>query len=123
MIVTYRLTEHDGGSPAVEDLSFAVIPGAVTGFLGPTGAGESTALRTIVGLDAPDAGSATVNGVLDRLSQSALRFAPEAILENPVASLVPQPETFSATIGLMPMVVHTAAALCAGAAVPVSWDA
>jgi ABC-2 type transport system ATP-binding protein len=47
---------------AVDDLSFAVPPGQVTGFLGPNGAGKSTTMRMILGLDAPTAGSVTVNG-------------------------------------------------------------
>jgi ABC-2 type transport system ATP-binding protein len=47
---------------AVDDLSFEVRPGQVTGFLGPNGSGKSTTMRMIMGLDAPDAGSATVNG-------------------------------------------------------------
>jgi ABC-2 type transport system ATP-binding protein len=47
---------------AVDDLSFEVKAGQVTGFLGPNGSGKSTTMRMIMGLDAPDAGSATVNG-------------------------------------------------------------
>jgi ABC-2 type transport system ATP-binding protein len=47
---------------AVDDLSFDVKPGQVTGFLGPNGSGKSTTMRIIMGLDAADSGSATVNG-------------------------------------------------------------
>jgi ABC-2 type transport system ATP-binding protein len=47
---------------AVDDLSFTVRPGVVTGFLGPNGSGKSTTMRMVVGLDVPDAGAATVNG-------------------------------------------------------------
>jgi len=47
---------------AVNDLSFDVLPGRVTGFLGPNGSGKSTTLRMVLGLDAPTAGSVTVNG-------------------------------------------------------------
>jgi ABC-2 type transport system ATP-binding protein len=47
---------------AVDDLSFQVKPGIVTGFLGPNGAGKSTTMRVILGLDAPTEGSARVNG-------------------------------------------------------------
>jgi ABC-2 type transport system ATP-binding protein len=47
---------------AVDDLSFSVKPGVVTGFLGPNGAGKSTLMRIILGLDAPTHGRATVNG-------------------------------------------------------------
>src|SRR5580692_5282657 len=56
---------------AVDDLSFDVKPGQVTGFLGPNGSGKSTTMRMIMGLDHPDAGRATVNGVtFDRLGWS-----------------------------------------------------
>src|SRR5580700_4853179 len=63
MIVTHGLTKRYGRTVAVNDLSFAVTPGVVTGFLGPNGSGKSTTMRMIVGLDLPDAGSATVNGI------------------------------------------------------------
>jgi ABC-2 type transport system ATP-binding protein len=56
------LTKRYGGRTAVEDLSFTVRPGIVTGFLGPNGAGKSTTMRMILGLDAPSAGTVTVNG-------------------------------------------------------------
>ena len=47
---------------AVDDLSFSVSPGVVTGFLGPNGSGKSTTMRMILGLDRPDSGVALVNG-------------------------------------------------------------
>jgi ABC-2 type transport system ATP-binding protein len=56
------LTKRYGDKVAVRDLSFSVRPGVVTGFLGPNGSGKSTTMRLIVGLDAPQSGSATVNG-------------------------------------------------------------
>jgi len=56
------LTKRYGGTLAVDDLSFDVPPGVVTGFLGPNGAGKSTTMRAIVGLDRPTSGSVTVNG-------------------------------------------------------------
>jgi len=62
MIQATGLTKRYNGVVAVNDLSFRVEPGRVTGFLGPNGAGKSTTLRLILGLDAPTAGSATVNG-------------------------------------------------------------
>ncbi len=62
MIVTHALTKRYGKTVAVDSLSFSVTPGVVTGFLGPNGSGKSTTLRMILGLDVPDAGSATVNG-------------------------------------------------------------
>jgi ABC-2 type transport system ATP-binding protein len=57
-----RLTKRFGSVTAVDDLSFAVRPGRVTGFLGPNGAGKSTTLRVILGLDAPTSGAALVGG-------------------------------------------------------------
>jgi ABC-2 type transport system ATP-binding protein len=62
MIEARGLTKRYGDKTAVHDLSFTVRPGIVTGFLGPNGAGKSTTMRMIVGLDAPSAGSVTVNG-------------------------------------------------------------
>ena len=56
------LTKRYGKTVAVDQLSFAVQPGRVTGFLGPNGAGKSTTLRMILGLDNPTSGSALVNG-------------------------------------------------------------
>jgi ABC-2 type transport system ATP-binding protein len=62
MIHVQGLTKRYGDKVAVDDLSFTVKPGRVTGFLGPNGAGKSTTMRLILGLDAPTRGSATVNG-------------------------------------------------------------
>jgi ABC-2 type transport system ATP-binding protein len=62
MIEARGLTKDYGDKRAVDDLSFTVRPGIVTGFLGPNGAGKSTTMRLILGLDAPSAGEVTVNG-------------------------------------------------------------
>jgi ABC-2 type transport system ATP-binding protein len=62
MIEARGLTKDYGDKRAVDDLSFTVEPGIVTGFLGPNGSGKSTTMRLILGLDAPTAGSVTVNG-------------------------------------------------------------
>ena len=62
MIEASGLTKRYGEKVAVSDLSFTVRPGIVTGFLGPNGSGKSTTMRLILGLDAPNAGHATVNG-------------------------------------------------------------
>jgi ABC-2 type transport system ATP-binding protein len=56
------LTKRDGSTLAVDDLSFDVEPGKVTGFLGPNGAGKSTTMRMMLGLDRPTSGQALVNG-------------------------------------------------------------
>ena len=62
MIEVIGLTKHYGKTVAVDDLSFTVRPGAVTGFLGPNGSGKSTTMRLILGLDNPTKGSTTVAG-------------------------------------------------------------
>jgi ABC-2 type transport system ATP-binding protein len=56
------LSKRYGDKLAVDDLSFDVAPGRVTGFLGPNGAGKSTTMRMMIGLDRPTAGSVRVNG-------------------------------------------------------------
>jgi ABC-2 type transport system ATP-binding protein len=72
MIEAVGLTKRYGERVAVDRLSFTVRPGLVTGFLGPNGAGKSTTMRMILGLDAPSAGTVTVNG------------RPFAALDNPM---------------------------------------
>ncbi|MEV4539454.1 ATP-binding cassette domain-containing protein [Asanoa sp. NPDC049518] len=62
MIEVTGLTKVYGRTRAVDDLSFTVRPGQVTGFLGPNGAGKSTTMRMILALDRPTAGRATVAG-------------------------------------------------------------
>jgi ABC-2 type transport system ATP-binding protein len=56
------LTKRYGDTRAVDDLSFTVEPGRVTGFLGPNGAGKSTTMRLVLGLDRADAGTALIGG-------------------------------------------------------------
>ena len=62
MIEARGLVKRYGTTAAVNDLSFAIRPGLVTGFLGPNGAGKTTTMRLILGLDRPSAGTVTVNG-------------------------------------------------------------
>jgi len=62
MIEARAVTKRYGDKTAVDDLTFTVRPGVVTGFLGPNGAGKSTTMRMILGLDAPTSGAVTVNG-------------------------------------------------------------
>jgi ABC-2 type transport system ATP-binding protein len=62
MIEVEHLTKMYGSKTAVQDVSFTIRPGMVTGFLGPNGAGKSTTMRLIVGLDRPTSGRVTVNG-------------------------------------------------------------
>ena len=62
MLEIHNLTKRYGRDTAVDDLSFTVRPGTVTGFLGPNGAGKSTTMRMIVGLTRPDAGEVLIGG-------------------------------------------------------------
>jgi ABC-2 type transport system ATP-binding protein len=62
MIEARALTKRYGPKVAVDNLTFTVQPGMVTGFLGPNGAGKSTTMRLILGLDRPNGGTATING-------------------------------------------------------------
>jgi ABC-2 type transport system ATP-binding protein len=62
MIEARGLAKDYGAKRAVDDLTFTVKPGIVTGFLGPNGSGKSTTMRLILGLDRPTAGDVTVNG-------------------------------------------------------------
>jgi len=63
MIAARQLSKRYPKTTAVEDLSFDVFPGAVTGFLGPNGSGKSTTMRMVMGLDRPTSGRALVNGL------------------------------------------------------------
>ena len=60
------LTKRFGAVTALDDLTFSVRPGVVTGFLGPNGSGKTTTLRCLLGLVTPTAGSATIDGRLYR---------------------------------------------------------
>jgi ABC-2 type transport system ATP-binding protein len=62
MITAHSLTKRYGAATAVDNLTFEVPPGVVTGFLGPNGSGKSTTMRMIMGLDIPDSGSALIGG-------------------------------------------------------------
>jgi ABC-2 type transport system ATP-binding protein len=62
MMKVQALSKRYGDKIAVDDLSFTVRPGQVTGFLGPNGAGKTTTMRLILGLDRPSAGSVAING-------------------------------------------------------------
>ncbi|MEV6572749.1 ATP-binding cassette domain-containing protein [Streptomyces sp. NPDC051577] len=57
-----ELTKDYGTTRVVDHLTFDVLPGRVTGFLGPNGAGKSTTMRLLLGLDRPNAGTATIGG-------------------------------------------------------------
>lgn len=75
MIEVINMTKRYGATTAVDDVSFTVRSGTVTGFLGPNGAGKSTTMRVIMGLDAPTSGTALVNG------------KPYASLESPLTTV------------------------------------
>jgi ABC-2 type transport system ATP-binding protein len=73
MIEARGLSKRYGDKLAVDDLSFTVRPGRVTGFLGPNGAGKTTTMRMILGLDRPTGGSVTVSGKPFAQVYSAMR--------------------------------------------------
>jgi ABC-2 type transport system ATP-binding protein len=73
MIAVTNLSKRYGEAVAVDDISFHIAPGRVTGFLGPNGAGKSTTMRMILGLDAPTSGTATIGGVIYRELRHPLR--------------------------------------------------
>jgi ABC-2 type transport system ATP-binding protein len=73
MIEAINLTKRYGRTVAVDEASFVVQPGRVTGFLGPNGAGKSTTMRMILGLDTPSSGSVLVNGESYRELNAPLR--------------------------------------------------
>ncbi|MBW5485013.1 ABC transporter ATP-binding protein [Streptomyces bambusae] len=73
MIEAVGLTKRYGAKTAVDQLSFQVRPGHVTGFLGPNGSGKSTTMRMILGLDRPTAGHVTINGMPFRELPNAQR--------------------------------------------------
>src|SRR6201997_2008426 len=62
MIEVRGLTKRYGDKVAVDNLTFGIEPGKVTGFLGPNGAGKTTTMRCILGLDYPNAGTVTIDG-------------------------------------------------------------
>jgi ABC-2 type transport system ATP-binding protein len=72
-IAVRGLSKTYGSTRAVDDLSFTVRPGLVTGFVGPNGAGKSTTMRIMLGLDAPDGGSALIGGLRYRDLPDPLR--------------------------------------------------
>src|SRR5215831_8750330 len=67
------LRKRFGPVQALDGMTFTVRPGRLTGFVGPNGAGKSTTMRVIVGLDAPDAGTATIGGRPYRALRNPLR--------------------------------------------------
>jgi ABC-2 type transport system ATP-binding protein len=73
MIEAVGLSKHYGRTVAVDELSFSVAPGRVTGFLGPNGAGKSTTMRMILGLDTPNGGEVRIDGRRYRELRQPLR--------------------------------------------------
>ncbi|WP_158879552.1 ABC transporter ATP-binding protein [Amycolatopsis anabasis] len=73
MIEATGLTKRYGSTLAVDDLSFTVNAGRVTGFLGPNGAGKSTTMRMVLGLDRPTAGRVLIDGKHYRQLRDPLR--------------------------------------------------
>ena len=82
------LSKRFGAVQAVSDLSFEVEAGRVTGFLGPNGAGKSTTMRLILGLDTPNAGTASING--EPICGSRLRVVPAFCANGPSIGATPR---------------------------------
>ena len=76
MIEVQGLSKRYGAVQAVDDLTFTVQPGHVTGFLGPNGAGKSTTMRMIVGLDKPTSGTALIDDA--QSLEATIYSSPEA---------------------------------------------
>ena len=85
-VVVSGLRKRFGSTVALDQMSFTVSPGQVTGFVGPNGAGKSTTMRVITGLDAPDAGSALIGG----LAYRSLR-RPLCVVGSLLDAAAPQP--------------------------------
>ncbi len=92
MIEVRALSKRHGKKLAADGLSFSVAPGSVTGFLGPNGAGRSTTMRMIVGLDHPTSGHATINGLPYAHLPRPLRVV-GALLEAGACTLAGRPTT------------------------------
>ncbi|MEO5852516.1 MAG: ATP-binding cassette domain-containing protein [Nocardioides sp.] len=73
------LTKRFGAFVAVDDLTFTVEPGRITGFLGPNGAGKTTTLRMLLGLIHPTSGTATIDGAAYAALASPLRVVGAAL--------------------------------------------
>lgn len=83
MIEVRDVTKRYGDTVALDDLTFSVRPGQVTGFLGPNGAGKSTTIRLVLGLDYPTAGETLVDGRPYRTFSQPLRHV-GALIESDV---------------------------------------
>ncbi|MBC6448322.1 ATP-binding cassette domain-containing protein [Actinokineospora xionganensis] len=108
-IVVQNLTKNFGQVAAVQNLSFHVEPGSVTGFLGPNGAGKTTTLRMLLGLVRPTAGHSTINGQpFERLGNPGRVVG--AVLEaqgfHPTRSALNHLRVYAAAMGLPDQRAH-----------------
>ncbi|GAA1979646.1 ABC transporter ATP-binding protein [Microbacterium pumilum] len=103
MIEVRNLTKRYKDVTAVDDLTFTVRPGIVTGFVGPNGAGKSTTMRAIAGLDVPTSGAVRVNGkalVDTKSAMSELGVVLDAGLAHPGRSARNHLRALAATNGI-----------------------
>ena len=109
MITIHGLTKHYGDVVAVDNASFTVSPGTITGFLGPNGAGKSTTLRLILGLEQPTSGEALIDGQpyrslrrrqhMARLNEQSTQVAPDEVATERDAILALWQAVFGAAQG------------------------
>jgi ABC-type glutathione transport system ATPase component len=102
MISVRGLTKRYGDVRAVDDLTFDVEAGKVTGFLGPNGAGKSTTMRIVMGLDGSTAGTTTVNGKRYVDFGAALRRAGQRPRPRRSTPTSPSPRAASTTTARRP---------------------
>jgi ABC-2 type transport system ATP-binding protein len=95
------LRKRFGTVQALDGMTFTVEPGHVTGFVGPNGAGKSTTIRVVVGLDAPDAGTATIGGRQYHSLQNPLTHV-GSLLDSSRAAARPQRAQPPAVAGPLP---------------------
>ena len=110
MIEATGLSKRYGRTVAVDNLSFSVQSGRVTGFLGPNGAGKSTTMRMILGLDAPTAGGVRIDGKRYRELHHPLRTVGALLDGGPVAARACRSDPITLPAGQQELLISPGAA-------------